>query len=117
MQASHVSRSPRGNNRQGRKDALSEKTGIVEHVTRRQDSKTSQKRDHTHLTGNSQFEVEQRKSCGCCRLADVITLPTANVEVTSTRWHRQHAIVVATEKVHPGGEKTAKVVTVSLSNL
>ena len=75
----------------------------MEQVTRWQDSKTGQKRDHPHIGGKSQCVVEQRKSISSYRLANVTTLPTANVEVTRTGWHGQHAIVVATEEVHPGG--------------
>ena len=55
--------------------------------------------------GKSQCVEEQRKSCSSYRLANVTTLPTAIAGVTRTRWLRQHAIDVATQKVHPGGKK------------
>ena len=51
--------------------------------------------------GRPQCVDEQRKSCSSYRLANVTTLPTASVEVTRTRWHGQHASVVAIKKVQP----------------
>ena len=55
--------------------------------------------------GKSQCVVDQRKSFSSNRLANVTHhLPTTVVEVTRTRRHGQHTIVVATEMVHPGGK-------------
>ena len=71
--------------RSGRTQCQAEKTGIVEQVTRWQDSKTGQTGDHPH-SGESQCVAEQRTSFSSYRLANVTTLPTANVEVTHTRW-------------------------------
>ena len=105
MPASHVSRKPGGNNRQERKDAVSGREdgnrGAGNTLTRQQDWT---ERRSSAFGGKSQCVVEQRKNSGSYRLANVTTLPTANVVVTRTRWHGQHAIVVATEKVHPGGQ-------------
>ena len=105
MAPSRVSRKPGGNNRQERKDAVSGREdrnrGASNTLARQQDGT---ERRSSAFGGKSQRVVEQRKSIGSYRLANVATLPTANVEVTRTRWHGQHAIVVATEKVHPGGQ-------------
>ena len=104
MRTTHgVSRKPGGNNRQERKDAVSSREdgnrGAGSTLARQQDRT---ERRPSAFGGKPQCVVEQRKSSGSYRLANVTTLPTANVEVTRTRWHGQHAIVVATEKVHPG---------------
>ena len=53
MPASRVSRNPVATtDRSGRTQCQAEKTGIVEQVTRWQDSKTGQKGDHPHLGEN-----------------------------------------------------------------
>ena len=52
----------------------------------------------------TQCEIEQRESCSSCRLANFATMPTTNVAVTHSRWHGQHQIVVATEKVQQRGK-------------
>ena len=117
VSASRVPKEPSGNERQERKDAVSgRKDGnrAAGNTMARQQNWTE--RRSSVFGGRPQCVLDQRKSCGNHRLANVTTLPTANAGVTRTRWHRQHAIDVATQKVHPGG-KTAKVVTVSLSNL
>ena len=75
----------------------------MEQVTKWQDSKTGLKRDHPHFGGKLQCVDDQRTSSSSYRLANFATLPTANVDVTRTRWHGQHAIVIATQKV-PGGK-------------
>ena len=117
MPASRVLKKPGGNERQERKDEVSDRKdgnrGASNTIVRQQNR--TEKRSSV-FGGRLQCVDEQRKSCSSYRLANVITLPTANVQATRTRWLRQHAIDVATQKVHPGG-KTAKVVIVSLSNL
>ena len=105
MPASRVSRKPGGNNRQERKDAVSGRDDGnrgANNAWARQQDRTE--RRSSAIGGRPQCVVEQRISCSSYRLANVTTLPTANVEVTRTRWHGQHAIVIATEKVHPGGK-------------
>ena len=100
-----VSRKPGGNNRQERKDAVSgRKDGNrgAGNTLARQQVRTG-KRSFA-IGGRPQCVVEQRKSCISYRMANVATLPTANAGVTRTRWHRQHAVVVATKKVHPEGK-------------
>ena len=56
------------------------------------------------IGGRPQYVDEQRESSNSYLLAIVTTLPTANVGVTRTRWLGKHAIDVATQKGHPGGE-------------
>ena len=118
MPASRVPGKPGGNNRQERKDAVSGREdgnrGAGNTLARQQDWT---ERRSSAFGGKSQCVVEQRKSISSYRLANVTTLPTANVEVTRTRWHRQHAFVVATEKVHPGGKNGKSREPVTLSNL
>ena len=106
MPASRVSRKPGGNNRQERMDAVS---ASREDGNRGAGNKLARQPDWTErrssaFGGKSQCAVEQRKSISSFRLTNVTALPTANEEVTRTRWHGQHAIVVATEEVHPGGK-------------
>ena len=90
--------------RSGRTQCRAEKTGIMEQVIRCQDIRTGQKGGHPHFGGKLQCVIEQRKSCSSCCLANFATLQTANAGVTRTRWHRQHAIVIATKKEHQGGK-------------
>ena len=105
MPPSRESRKPGGNNRQERKDAVSGrengKRGAGNTLARQQ--ARTEKRSSA-FGGKSQCVVQQRKSISSHRLANVTTLPTASVEVTRTRWHGQHAFVVATENVHPRGK-------------
>ena len=103
MPASRVSRKPCDNNRQERKDAVSGRDcGAAGNTLARQQDRTE--RRSSHLGGKPQCVVEQRKSIGSHRLANFATLPAANVEVTRTTWHGQHAIVVTIENVHPRGK-------------
>ena len=103
MPASRVKSKPGENNRQERKDAVSSREdgnrGAGNTLARQQDWT---ERRSSAFGGQSQCVVEQRESFNSYRLASVTTLPTAYVEVTRSRWHGQHAIVVATEKVLPG---------------
>ena len=101
-----VSRKRGGNNRQERKDAVSGR----EDANRGADNTLAKQQDRTKrrsstFGGKPQCVVEQHESCGSYCLANVAALPTAHVEVTRTRWHGQQAIVIATEKVHPGGKR------------
>ena len=105
MPASRVPKKPSGNNRHERKDAVSGreggKRGTGNTLARQQDWT---ERRSSAFGGIPQRVAEQRKSISSYRLANFTTLPTTNVEVTRTRWHGQHAVVVATEEVHPGGK-------------
>ena len=86
--ASRVLKKHSGNERQERKDAVSGRKdgnrGAGNTLARQQDRT---ERKSSAFGGKSQCVVEQRKSCGNCRLANVTTLPTANVEVTRTGGH------------------------------
>ena len=80
--------------RSERTQCQAKKMGIVEQVTRWKVASKTERR-------SSSFDV---KSCSSCRPTNFATLPTANLGVTRTRWHRQYAVDLATKKVHQGGE-------------
>ena len=104
MPASRVLKKPSGNERQERKDAVSRRKDGNPGASNTMASQHNQtERRSSVFGGRPQCVDEQRKSCSSYRLANV-TLPTANVEATRTKWPRQHAIDVATQKVHPGGK-------------
>ena len=89
--------------RVSKKNGQVKKTRIKKQVTSWNIAKQRQKGDHPQWR-ELQCGIEQRKSCISYRLANFSTLPTTNAGVTRTRWHRQHAIVVATKKVHQRGK-------------
>ena len=77
-------------NRRGRTQCQAEKTGIVEQVTRWQDSKTEQKgetKGEATLQREPKCVAQQRESHSGHHLAIFATLPTAIVKVTRTLWH------------------------------
>ena len=98
---------PGGNEGQERKDAVSgRKDGERGAGNTMAEQKNLARRISSVFGGRPQCADEQRKgSCNYC-LANVAALPTANVQVTRARWLRQHAIDVATHKVHPGGKNS-----------
>ena len=104
MPASRVLKKPGGatKDRSGRTQCQAEKTGIVEQVTRWQDSKTGLKEDHPYLDEDHSAYMNNVKAATTIAWQMSPTLPTANAGATRTRWLRQHAIDVATQKVHPG---------------
>ena len=105
MPASRVLKKPGGNEIQERKDVVSaRKDGNrgAGNTMARQQNRTEGR--SSGFGERPQCVYEQRKSFGSHRLAICATLPTANAGVTRARWLRQHAIVVATQKVHPGGK-------------
>ena len=106
MPASRASKKPSGNERQERKDAVSgREDGNHEMGDKLEGRKAKRKGDHLSFGRRPQCVIEQRKSCSSCRLTNFATLPTAIVEVTRTRWHRQYAVDLATKKVYQGKER------------
>ena len=102
--------------RSGRTQCQAEKTGIVEQVTRWQDSKTGQKGDHPHLAENHSALLNNVKASAA--IAWQMSPPCQQL------MSRSH-VLDGTDNMQLSSPlrryiqegKTAKVVTVTLSNL
>ena len=96
---------PGGNNRQERKDAVSGREDgnrEASNTLARQQDRTE--RRSSAFGGKSQCIVNSVKAATAV-VWQISPLCQQQMRgVTRTRWHGQHATVVATKKVHPGGK-------------